>query len=99
MGYGRPQANFYFWGALSPQQALQGPAGVDLKVDGERLAGRKRLGARRIIAVDIAMVRSGIGIKLTPSSPFGKKLSTRRAFYRFPARGSPSNPRPSLRGA
>ena len=84
MGYGRPQANFYFWGALSPQQALQGPAGVDPKVDGERLAGRKRLGAPRIMAVDIARVRSGIGIKLTPSSLFGKKLSNSARFLQIP---------------
>ena len=35
------------------------------------------------MAVDIARVRSGIGIKLTPSSLFGKKMSTRARFLQY----------------
>ena len=39
------------------------------------------------MAIDIARVGPGIGMKLTLSSLFGKKLSTQRPFYfeAFPA--------------
>ena len=45
-----------------------------------RLAGRKRPGKPGMMAVDIARVRSGIAIKVTPSSLFCKELSIWRHF-------------------
>ena len=41
--------------------------------------------ARRIMAIDIARVGPGIGMKLTLSSLFGKKLSTQRPFAPKPS--------------
>ncbi len=40
-------------------------------------------GRAGIMAIDIARVGPGIGMKLTPPSPFGKKLSTERHFLKF----------------
>ncbi len=69
---------FYFHAVLSRAHASQGPAAVDPKAavaEPPRRAERA-LGAREIMGVDIARVRSGIATKLTPSSLFGKILST-----------------------
>ncbi len=82
-----PGANFIFQGALSPGRRRKGrPLSIRRSTTLNLLAGRKRLGRPGMMAVDIARVRSGIGIKLTPSSLFGKKLSTRRALYETPTR-------------
>ncbi len=86
MGYGRPEANFIFRRPFPERMRRKGrPASTRRPPALKRRAGRKRLGARGIMAVDIARVRSGIAIKLTPSSLFCKKLSTGRPFLQNPA--------------
>ena len=54
---------------------------LDPKVDhAETLGQAETAGRAGIMAIDIARVGLGIGTNLTPSSLFGKKLSTQRPF-------------------
>ncbi len=76
-----PGPILFFWGALSPGRRRKArPSSIRRSTTLNLLAGRKWLGKSRSMAGDFARVRSGIATKLTPSSLFGKKLSTRRAF-------------------
>ncbi len=81
MGYGRPEANFIFWGALSREHAAKEPV-LDPKVDRAEAPRRAEKAWRAgVMAVDIARVRSGIGIRLRRPSLFCKKLSIRYHFH------------------
>ncbi len=83
MGYERPEANFIFRGALSREHAAKEPV-LDPKADRAEAPRRAEKAWRAgVMAVDIARVRSGIGIKLTPPSLFCKELSIRRHFMQI----------------
>ena len=80
-------ATFIFRGPLPPERVANADC---VRSEGrpqeKRLARRKRLGKPGIMAVDVARVGSGIGIRLAPHSPFCKELSTGRDFMKIEAR-------------
>ncbi len=81
MGYERPEANFIFRGALSREHAAKEPV-LDPKVDRAEAPRRAEKAWRAgVMAVDIARVRSGIGIKLTPPSLFLQGIVDSAPFY------------------
>ncbi len=71
---------------LPPKREKKTPPSFDPTVDrAEAPPPAETAGRAGIMAIDIARVGPGIGMKLTPPSLFGKKLSTQR----------PLTPRPS----
>ncbi len=77
MGYRRPRGQLIFAAPRFPPQAPQRPSSI------RRSTGRKasqRGKKPQVMAVDVARIRSGIGIRLTPPSLFCKELSIRCYF-------------------
>ena len=84
---------FLIHAAPSPQSEAQDPAVI--RSEGRRAEPHgpaETAGRAGIMAIDIARVGPGIGMKLTLSSLFGKKLSTQR-----PLTPKPSPPRKARR--
>ncbi len=93
MGYTRPPAHFLFMRPLPLNQKRKTRPSFDPKVDrAEPLGPAETAGRAGIMAIDIARVGPGIGMKLTQSLLFGKKLSTQR-----PLTPKPSPPRKARR--